>query len=256
MYRSSLLLLTVLCLNAQNAQRDLPGMAEGILDQVTLAQQSVASYDKDGALEHIKQGLSLADEIRQNSPDSARPILVPVYREIDTTTTYTPVKHKDGEMSADRLKRDTSIRGVSGDVTTARLDVTAAAERLQNAQASVASGDWSGADRALAAVAASVVVTQSQGSMPLDMARQNLQLARARVIDGKYKDAAVPLRSAAQALGDFEKSCAPPRSSAVESARQAILGYANSIAHNHDDATGKIDEWLVSLNQWNVGVGQ
>jgi hypothetical protein len=256
MFRSSLLLLTVLCLNAQNAQRDLPGMAEGILDQVKLAQQAVASYDKDGALDHIKQGLSLADEIRQNSPDSVRPILVPVYREIDTTTTYTPVKHKDGEMSADRLKKDTSIRGVSGDVTTARLDVTAAAERLQNAQASAANGDWSGANAALAAAAASVVVSQSQGSMPLDMARQNLQLARARVIDGKYKDAAVPLRSAAQALGDFEKTCTPPQSSAVESARQAVLGYANSIAHNHDGATGKIDEWLASLNQWTAGPGQ
>jgi hypothetical protein len=256
MYRSSLVLLTLLCLNAQNAHRDLPGMAEGILDQVKLAQQSVASYDKDGVLDRIRLGLSLADEIRQNSPDSARPILVPIYREIDTTTTYTPVKHKDGEMSADRLKRDTSIRGVSGDVTTARLDVTAAAGHLQTAQALVASGDWRGADSALAAVAASVVVTQSQLSMPLDMARQNLQLARARVIDGKYKDAAVPLRSAAQALGDFEKSCAPSQSSAVESARQAILGYANSIAHNRDDATGKIDEWLASLDPWKVSAGQ
>jgi hypothetical protein len=250
MYRSSLLLLTVLSLNAQDPQRDLPGMAKGILDQAKLAQQAVASYDKDAALDHIKQGLSLADEIRQDSPDSVRPILVPVYREIDATTTYTPVKHKDGEMRADRLKGDTSIRGVSGDVTTARLDVTAAGERLQTAQASVANRDWSGANAALAAVAASVVVSQSQGSMPLDMARQNLQLARARVIDGKYKDAAVPLRSAAQALSDFEKYCTEPQSTAVKSTRQAILGYANSIAHNHDGATGKIDEWLVSLNQW------
>jgi hypothetical protein len=32
MYRSSLLLVTVLSLNAQNAQRDIPGMAKGILD--------------------------------------------------------------------------------------------------------------------------------------------------------------------------------------------------------------------------------
>jgi hypothetical protein len=238
-----------------NAQRDLPGMAAGILDQSKLARQAVASRDRDGAMDHIKQGLSLADEIRRNSPDSPR-ILVPVYREIDTTTTYTPVKHKDGEMSADRLKQDTSIRGVAGDVTTAKLDVLAAADRLHAAEASVENGDWSGADGALAAVAGSVVVTQSQGNMPLDMARQNLELARARVLDGKYKDAVVPLRSAAQALGDFEKHCTGEQASAVESARQAMLGYAGSISHNHDGAVARIDAWLGSVNQWTANAVQ
>jgi hypothetical protein len=233
-----------------NAQRDLPGMAAGILDQSKLAQQAVASRDKDGAIDHIKQGLSLADEIRQDSPDAPRPILVPVYREIDTTTTYTPVKHKDGDMSADRLKKDTSIRGVAGDVTTARLDVLAAADHLRAAQGSVEGGDWSGADTALAAVAGSVIVTQTQGEMPLHMVRQNLELARARVVEGKYKDAAVPLRSAAEALGNFEKGCTGQEASSVESARQAMLGYAGSISHNHDGAVGRIDAWLESLNQW------
>jgi hypothetical protein len=249
MYRSFFLLFTVLSVNGQ---ANLPGMAVGILDQAKLAQQAVASRDKDGAADHIKQALSLVEEIRHNSPDAAGPILVPVYRQVETTTTYTPVKHKDGEMSADRLKADTSIRGVAGNVTISRLDITAAADHLRSAQASLESGDWSNADAALAAVASSVVVTQTQGNMPLDMARQNLELARIRVLNGKYKDAAVPLRSAAQALADFEKTSTREQASSVESARQAMLGYADRISRDHDGASGKIDGWLASLNQWHA----
>jgi hypothetical protein len=184
MHRSFLIFFAAL---AVSAQPNLPGMAAGILDQAKLAQQAVGLRDRDAAMDHIKQGLSLANEIQQNSPDSPRPILIPVYREIETTTTYTPVKHKDGEMNADRLKSNTSVRGVAGDVTTTKLDVMAAADRLRVAQASVESDDWKGADSALAAVGASVVVTQAQGNMPLNMARQNLELARMRALDGKYR---------------------------------------------------------------------
>ncbi len=90
-------LLIILATLTLNAQRDVPGMAVGILDQAKLAQQAVASHDKDGATDHIRQALSLSDEIRQNMPNAPQPILVPVYREIETTTTYTPVKHKEGE---------------------------------------------------------------------------------------------------------------------------------------------------------------
>jgi hypothetical protein len=253
MHRSFLIFFAAL---AVSAQPNLPGMAAGILDQAKLAQQAVGLRDRDAAMDHIKQGLSLANEIQQNSPDAPRPILIPVYREIETTTTYTPVKHKDGEMSADRLKSNTSVRGVAGDVTTTKLDVMAAADRLRGAQASVESGDWKGADSALAAVGASVVVTQAQGNMPLNMARQNLELARMRALAGKYKDAAVPLRSAAQALGDFEKQCSGRQASDVESARQAILGYAEGVSRNHDGAADRIDGWLESLKQWTTNFSQ
>jgi hypothetical protein len=253
MHRGFLILFAAL---AVSAQPNLPGMAAGILDQAKLAQQAVASRDQNGATDHIKQGLSLANEIQQNSPDTPRPILVPVYREVDTTTTYTNVKHKGGEMSEDRLKKNTSIRGVEGDVTTARLDVLAAADHLRVAQASLESGNWDGAGAALAGVATSVVVTQGQGNMPLDMVRQNLELARARVLDGKYKDAAAPLRSAAQALGEFEKHCTGQQASTVDSARLAMAGYAESISHNHDGAAGKIDAWLGSVHDWSANFSQ
>jgi hypothetical protein len=92
--------------------------------------------------------------------------------------------------------------------------------------------------------------------MPLDMAWRNLELARARVLDGKYKDAVVPLRSAAQALGDFEKSCTGDQASTVESARQAMVAAADSISHDHDGAVSRIDVWLGSVRQWNMTAAQ
>ncbi len=247
MHRGLIVFFAALILTAQP---NLPGMAEGILGQSKQARQAVASRDRAGANDHIQQGLSLAAEIQQNSPSSSHPILIPVYREIETTSTYTDVKHTGGEMSPDRLKRNTSIRGVEGNVTVKKLDVTAAADRLRKAQASLQSGDWSGADAALVAVAAAVVVTQDQRNMPLVMVRQNLELARARAVDGKYKDAVAPLRSAAQALGDVEKQYTGERAADVESTRKAILGYTESISHNHEDAVGKIDAWLDSVQRW------
>jgi hypothetical protein len=239
-----------------NAQPDLPGLAVGILDQAKLAQQAVATRDKDAAIGHIRQGLVNADAIRQSAANAPLPLLIPVYTDIETTTTYTPVKHKDGEMSADRLKQDSSIRGVTGDITTRKLDIAAAADRLRTAQASLQTEDWNGAEASLAAVTNCVVVTQSHGNMPLDMAWRNLELARARVLEGKHRDAVVPLNSAAQALGDFEKNCAGEQASAVESARQAMLGAATSISHNHDGALGRIDAWLGSVKQWQTGAAQ
>jgi YfdX protein len=247
--------LVVFTTLALNAQPDAPGLAVGILDQTKLARQAISARDKDGAVDHIRQGLVNAGAIQQNLPSATEPILVPVYQEIETTDTYTPVKHKGGEMSADRLKKDSSIRGVTSNITVRKLDVLAAADHLRAAQAALQNGDWSGGDAALAAVASSVVVDQAQGDMPLDMARQNLELARARVLDGKYKDAVAPLRSAAQALGDFERNCSGEQASTVESVRLAMLGTAGHIS-SKDGTLGRIDAWLGSVSQWNTGVAR
>ena len=86
--------------------------------------------------------------------------------------------------------------------------------------------------------------------MPLEMARQNLELAKERVLAGKYHDAELPLKSAAQALGDYEKSFNGARASEIENTREAVSGYATRVWHDKDAAAVHIDTWLQMVRTW------
>jgi ABC-type amino acid transport substrate-binding protein len=161
------------------------------------------------------------------------------------------VKHgKSGEMTANRLKKDTSVRDTEGEVTTRKLNVTTAAARLPAAEAAVERGDWPAADVALAEIQTGVVQTTANDEMPLMRARENLELARARILENKYADAVVPLRAAAQALADFQKMYPGPRAEQAEFMRQQIAQYAGMVRHDHSDAADRIKSWLDPINQW------
>jgi hypothetical protein len=227
------------------AQPSLSNLAAGVLDQTKQARQAIAAQERDAALNHVRRAIATVAEIQQNAGESARPLLIPIYRQVETTTTVTPVKHNDAE-----LKKNSSIRGVEGETTTARLDITAASNRLQTAQEAMQNGDWGAADGALAGVENSVSVSQSSGEMPLRMAQRNLELARTRIQNGRYGDAELPLKSAAQALGEYEKGFSGQQATDIEAARQAMLGYATSIHHDHGAAMDRIDSWLDMLRQW------
>ncbi len=226
------------------ASSDIPNLAAGVMQQTHMARQAIASHDRDSAIGHVKQAIATVSAIQQKASDGARPLMVPIYSQLDTTTTVTPV-HKNAD-----LKHNSSIRGVEGQTTTERLDVTAAADRLPAAETALESGNWNAADAALGAVENSVSVTQTSGSMPLNMARQNLELARTRVEEGKYHDAELPLKSAAQALGDYERRVTGPQASDVDSARLAMLDFAAHITHEHDAALQRIDAWIDMLRRW------
>ena len=234
MYRRIVLLIAAAL--AASAQPNLSNLAAGVLDQTKQARQALAAHDRDTAMGHVKRAIATVNEIQQNAADASRPLLIPVYREVETETTVTPVKHKDAE-----LKKNSSIRGVDGDSTTVKLDISAAGDRLQAAQAALESGDFGAADAALAAIESGVSVTQTTGDMPLHMALQNLELAKARVQEGKYRDAVLPLKSAAQAVGDYERLFPDRKNPDMDAAREAMLGYSANITHEHDGAIGRID---------------
>jgi hypothetical protein len=229
------------------ANPDLSNLAAGVLQQTRMARQAIASHDSDSAAGHVKQAIATVSEIQQKAGDAARPLMIPVSSQTETSTTVTPV-HKNGD-----LKHNSAVRGVDGETTTTRLNVTAAADRLPAAEAALESGDWSAADAALGDVEGSMSVTQTTGNMPLNMARQNLEIAKARVMEGKYHDAVLPLRSAAQALGDYERRLSGQQAANIEMTRQAMLSMASHITREHDGALGQIDTWTEMTRQWPAG---
>ncbi len=232
--------------------QDLPGMAKGILEQTDQARQAIVEQNQNAALDHVKQARALAAEIRQHAPARDNPILVPVSEEIDTTSIYGPVKGgNNGQLSARRLKRDTSVREVEGATTVVRLNVTTAADSLQTAQAALERNDWTAANTALAAIPNGIVRTVTGDRMPLLKARDNLTLARDRVLDGKYADAAAPLRAAAEGLADFGKLAPGPRAQDADYIRQKIEACARNIGKDHSGVAQQIEYWLGTVEQWN-----
>lgn len=226
------------------ANPDLSNLAAGVLQQTRMARQAIASHDRDSAVGHVKQAIATVNEIQQKASELPHPLMIPISSQTETSTTVTPV-HRNGD-----LKHNSAVRGVDGETTVTRLNVTAAADRLPAAEAALESGNWSAADAALGDVEGSMSVTQITGNMPLNMARQNLDIAKARVIEGKYHDAVLPLRSAAQALGDYERHVSGQQAANVETMRQAMLSMADHIGHEHDGAVGQIDAWTEMTRQW------
>jgi hypothetical protein len=226
---------------------DLSNLAAGVLQQARMARQVTASRDLDSAIGHVKQAIATVNEIQQRAGDAPRPLMIPVSSQTETSTTVTPV-HKNGD-----LKHNSAVRGVDGETTTTRLNISAAADRLAVAEAALESGDWNAANAALGDVEGSVSATRISGDMPLNMARQNLELAKTRVMEGKYHDAVLPLRSAAQALGDYERRFTGQQAANIELTRQAMLTMEAHITHEHDGAVGQIDAWTEMTRQWPVG---
>jgi hypothetical protein len=239
---------TAACVGAWG--QGLPGMATGVIQQSDLARQAVAHRDSAAALDHIRQGSTLADQILKSAPPQPQPVLVWVYKNIDTTTTYSPVKRNPNDELTERLKKNTSVRDVEGNITTGKLDVTSAAAHLAAAQNAVERQDWVTADSELGAIPNSVIRTSVEGSMPLLEARQNLELAHMRVLESKFKDARAPLRAAAQDLANYEKLSPGPHANDAEYLRQQIEAYSQTIAHRPAHAAQQIEMWLQPIDKW------
>jgi hypothetical protein len=233
--------------------QNLPGMAEGVLQQSDLARQAVAQHDSAGALDHIRQGTILANEILKAAPPQPQPVLVQVYKNIDTTSTYAPVKRKASDELTDRLQKNTSVRDVEGNITVGKLDVTSAASRLGAARDAVERADWATANAQLGAIPNSIIRTSVEGSMPLMEARENLELARTRVQESKFKDAEAPLRAAAEDLARYGELHGA-HATDIEYIRGQIDAYAHTIRHDHANAANQINAWLQPIDKWNQEV--
>jgi hypothetical protein len=224
-------------------------MAAGVLEQTHLARQAVQNRDQNAALDHVRQAESLMAEIHAQTAGQPQPVLIPVHSTTETTTMYTDVKRsKNGEMTANRMKKHTHVSDVQQQTTEQQLNVTSAQANLDAAQAALQRVDWTGADTALAEVTNLVSTTGANAPVPLLQARQNLLLARDRISAGDYKAAVAPLREAEHSLSDFEQQGYGSVGQQAEDMRQDIEGMARHI--RRDASVYRIDEWLQTVERW------
>lgn len=89
---------------------------------------------------------------------------------------------------------------------------------------------------------------------PLLVARQNLQRARSRVLEGEYPEAVSPLLAAAGAMAYFEQQeIGRDAGASAEAAgtRQQILDFTTAIETDNAYAVYDIDAWLDQIAEWN-----
>src|SRR5262249_40800795 len=131
------------------------------------------------------------------------------------------------------------------------VNVTNALNQLQAAQTALTAGDPSAAALDLAALQGSVVSRSYRGEFPLVQARENLAIARTRAQTGNFKDAILPLKSAARALDRFaQQSSARRYADLAERMRIEIDGYAERITRDHGDALDRITAWENQVSDW------
>jgi hypothetical protein len=217
----------ILCIAAALATaacaQDVHQLASGVLQQSKLAAQAATQHDRTAALDHIRQGWAFANQILEVTPPSTpRPVLVRIFQDSET-----PQR-----------------------VSLGRLDISSAAIRFENARSAVQRGDWAAAGSDLRAISESLLHTAVEGNLPLLEARQNLRLARIRVEEHRYGDAAAPLRAAALDLADYEKLPLGPLDKNAEYFREQIGNYAHTVAEHHHEASRQIDYWLGFIDRW------
>jgi hypothetical protein len=227
------------------------GQAVTLLNQVNMARQAVNAHDRSAAQDQTAQALALAHRILQESAGQPQPVLVTMSKDLETTTTYTPVKKlKNGDLTPDRMKHNTSVREVQATGTMQQLDVSSAADRLAATQTALAAENWTAADQDLRQIQESVIHMRVDDTMPLMQAKDNLQLAKARILEGKPGDARMPLRAAAQSLVDFEKLSPGPDAEKADYMRRQMLERADRVHHNTNETLSFIDSWLDQIGQW------
>ena len=251
MLRFAWVAATLIAAGVTSEAQNLSGLAAGVLEQSKLARQAVVARDSAAALDHIRQGKILANEIFQAASSKPRPVVIQISQSVETISTYSPVKGRtDGLFEAKRLKKDSTVRDVDATITTESLDVTSASAHLDAAQEAVVRADWPAADSELGAIPNSIIRTRVEGTMPLLEARQNLRLARMRVLEDKYKDARAPLEAAVQNLAEFEKLSPGPHAQDAAYLREKIEAYAHVISRHPADALMQIDAWLDPIEKW------
>ncbi len=94
-------------------------------------------------------------------------------------------------------------------------------------------------------------IAQTAGDhLPLLKTRENLQLARVKLLDLDYKGAAKALKSAAGTLLDYQRISPGPHGTEAALMAQEIRAAAQNVRQDPDYLMLKIGDWQDKVNAW------
>jgi hypothetical protein len=247
--------------NGQNVssagiREDLSTLAGNMLNETNQARTAVKSGNLDLVQEHVNRAQADLQKVEALAKGST---LIPVYQEFVSVSILGPVqteqaaRHTNAQLSS-KPKGPLNVKNpvvheVAGIYTSVVVSTTVAKDSLDAAAAALSRGDLLTADSALADVQEGVQIRSDKGDMPLEEARENLILARARARNGKYAESQAALKAASEALLMYAQEGEPHANQAREMA-QEINAYNQNLQQNHVDAIAKINKWWNTVSDW------
>ena len=107
------------------------------------------------------------------------------------------------------------------------------------------------ADNALRNVQTGVILTYTEADLPLELARENLFIARNFVEQEEFVAARAVMTVASDALGRFAMTAGENRANEVSSLRQSLVEMAEEIdSRSKDDVIGFLEESWETVANW------
>jgi hypothetical protein len=238
-------------------REDLSMLAGSMLDETNRARAAIKSGNLELAQEHVNRAEAELQKVEGQAKGST---MIPVYQEFVSVSILRPAQM---EQAIKRANAETTpkpngpsqdgkrpiVHEVAGVYTSFVVNTTVAKDGLAAAKGALSKGDLLTADSALADVQEGVQVRSVKGDMPLEEARENLVLARARARNGNYQESQAALRAASDALSRYAQE-GGPHASEARGLEQEINAYNQDLQQNHANAFAKINRWWNTVADW------
>lgn len=250
--------------NGQNAgsagiREDLSTLAGNMLNETNQARTAIKSGNLEVAQEHVNRAEADLQKVEAQAKGST---MIPVYHEFVSVSILGPVqteqavrrpnaqssssKPTNGQVKAEKKP---VVHEVAGIYTSVVVNTTVAKDNLAAAKTALSRGDLLTADSALADVQEGVQIRSTKADMPLEEARQNLILARARARNRNYQESQAALRAVSDALSRYAQE-GGPHANEARAMEQEINTYIQDLKQNHVDAIAKINKWWNTVADW------
>jgi hypothetical protein len=238
-------------------REDLSTLAGSMLDETNRARTAIKKGNLELAQEHVNRAEADLQKVEGQAKGST---MIPVYQEFVSVSflrpgqTETAIRRTNAQPAPkpNGLSQDGKkpiVHEVAGIYTSFVVNTTVAKDNLAAAKAALSNGDLLTADDALANVQEGVQIRSIKSDMPLEEARENLVLARARARNGNYQESQAALRAASDALSRYAQD-GGPHASEARALEQEINTYNQDLQRNHPNAIAKINRWWNTVADW------
>jgi len=244
---------------------DARDVAEDFVGHINYARIALAKNKGDRAERHIVEARNLMEQLQNTTVEESRIERIESGRVVykyDTDYKYHYFPIATGPIEVKKMghgpiwaKDDLAVTDADIVYLTVDLSGNKAAKRLDEAEADIKAGKLKAADVQLAKLTDEVVTIDEQTSVPVDKARDNIQLARNFVSAGNYTGARYALKHADYALDEMQKddTYATHRTDII--AMRKDMKHLQIVITKKDPtmmqkADAKLDKWWLELKSW------
>jgi len=250
---------------AETSGENARDVAEDFVGHINYARIALAKNKGDRAERHVAEARNLLAQLQNTTVEERHVERIESGRVVyDTDTDYKyhyfpittgPLEVKKMGHGPVWAKNDLAVTDAEIVYLSVDLSGNNALKRLNEAEADIRTGHLKAADIQLATLTDEVVTVDEETPVPLDKARDNIQLARNFVSSGNYTGARYALKHADDALDAMQKDDSYETHHAdivtmrkdVKHLQIAIAKKDPTVAHK---AVAKLDKWWSELKNW------